>query len=303
MRRLTLPWWTPLALVVACAAVAEIFGARHAPLDGVVLHAEFGKIGGDTFRFLGDLARMAGFNAGGFEWAFNWLRDRIFDVGRYLLRGLAEIGFLLKRIALEVKRLYTNIIKPLIAKIVSAVRRLSQLLHKWLDPIVRWLKRIRYEILKFYEKFVRPVLDAIDIIRRTLGLLGSLGVDWAKTLEQKLGALERRIQQPFDYLLGKINELIGWVNRIITIDGLLQRFTLFQSLWANRASLINFQINTITRPLTSQESAIYNSPWVNLTPEEQVIEWQQYARGESPIWEPAAREWGMDALRLVRERL
>lgn len=104
----------------------------------------------------------------------------------------------------------------------------------WLDaffrPAFEFLRFVRDEILGFYDKWVRPIMDTIGIARKVLDVLYSLGLDWAKKLDQELARIEDKINEPFLFALRQINLVIGVLDRIVTADGLFQRLALVRSL-------------------------------------------------------------------------
>lgn len=128
------------------------------------------------------------------------------------------------------KSLYDDILKPAWEKFNSLVNRLHGWLQTKFAPILKWLTTARAYVQRLYDTFVRPVVDLIDAAKQGLNILASLGVGWAKQLEQDLSELEAKIEAPFDYVMGKLNELINWVNRIVDLDGLFQRLVLLRSL-------------------------------------------------------------------------
>lgn len=106
--------------------------------------------------------------------------------------------------------------------------------RRWLEsvfrPVLEFLDRIRSYVLRFYETYVRPILDVIGMARRVLGILASLGLDWAQKLDEKLRWLEEKIEAPFRIAIAKINEAIGIINRVVTADGLFQRLAYVRTL-------------------------------------------------------------------------
>jgi hypothetical protein len=78
-------------------------------------------------------------------------------------------------------------------------------------------------------------------------ILSSLGLGWARKLDAYLGQLEDKIQRPFQFLLAKINEVINVVNRIVTLDGLIQRVALIRSLARDYKFAGNIWWNTMHR--------------------------------------------------------
>jgi hypothetical protein len=128
------------------------------------------------------------------------------------------------------KPLYTDVLKPAWEKFWTWFDKLRTWLNNTFGPLLKWLRDLRAELLKFWATYVRPWLDLIDVTRRILSTLASLGLAWAKKLDQELGALEQAIEAPFRYVLGKLNEIINVVNLVVTADGLFQRVALIRSL-------------------------------------------------------------------------
>lgn len=128
------------------------------------------------------------------------------------------------------KSVYSDILKPAWDKFNSLVTRLHGWLQTKFAPILKWLTTARKYVQGIYDTFVKPVVDVIDVAKQALNILAQLGVAWAKQLEQDLSELEAKIEEPFNYVEGKLNELINWVNQIVDLDGLFQRVTLLNSL-------------------------------------------------------------------------
>lgn len=227
--------------------------------------SEFGGFGWTGWlwaglRWFGSFFGLGGVNDQ-LKLAVRWLKSRLFEIWEAVTRALQRLGLLAKVVASIFKRLWTDIIRPFIAGWVKWIQNVAALLKKWLDPIVRFIRAIRDNIMRIYERFVRPVLDAIDIARRVLRIAAALGLDWAKALEEKLTRVTEIITEPFLKIVAKLNEAIDWINRIITIDGLLQRFTLFRSLWMYRRIFVNFTINTGYRKATQAEKDyVFSTP-------------------------------------------
>jgi hypothetical protein len=144
-------------------------------------------------------------------------------LGSGLLKGL-------KRTWDFTRRLYDDVLKPAWKKFWGWFDKF----RKWLDhtfgPILKWLKHVRDAYLCFYKTWIKPWLDLIDITRKTLRVLAALHVSWARAVEARLARLEELIEKPFRLVLAKINEIINLVNRVATLDGLLQRVALIRSL-------------------------------------------------------------------------
>jgi len=192
------------------------------------------RAGAHTGAFLGALFTAIGL-------AFGWLADKavsiavvMFHVAVYVGKALWETAIAIARVFREVygflKKFWSGVLRPFITWVWREVERLARFLRKVTEPILKFLHRVRREILKLYERFLRPVLDTIDVIRQTLRVLAFLRLEWAKELDRKLAELEDRLLVPLRFALTKINQVIDVVNRVATLDGLLQRITLIGSL-------------------------------------------------------------------------
>jgi hypothetical protein len=144
-------------------------------------------------------------------------------VGRELLLGLRK--------AWEFFRLtYDRVIKPAFLKIRDWYRSFRTWLEATVGPVLAWVKAIRDNLLLFYNTWIRPWLDLIDVTRRILRVFAALGLDWARKLDARLGQIAELIDRPFRLIIGKLNEAIGIINRVITADGLFQRIAMLGSL-------------------------------------------------------------------------
>lgn len=145
------------------------------------------------------------------------------DIGSALLLGLRKSWDFLKLT-------YDKVLKPGWEKFWRWFDRF----RKWLDdtfgPVLQFLRRVRDNLLAFWKTYIRPWIDLIDVTRRVLRVLNTLGLKWAGQLDAELGRIEDAIERPFRLLLAKVNEVINLVNRVVTLDGLLQRIALMRSL-------------------------------------------------------------------------
>ena len=168
------------------------------------------------------------------------------DVGLGLLTGLKKTWEFFKLT-------YDRVLKPAVLKFW----RWFDKARKWLDdtfrPVLDFLKGIRDNLLLFYKTWIRPWLDLIDITRRGLRILSSLGVAWARKLDAQLGAIEDKIERPFRYVLAKVNEIVNLVNRVITADGLFQRAALIRSLGRDYKYAWNLIRSAYSNPLTDAQ--------------------------------------------------
>jgi hypothetical protein len=187
------------------------------------------------------------------QWSVKFLWTFATATYNVLIRFGRLVGTSLRKIWEGTRALYENVLKPGWEKFW----RLFDRVRKWLDrvfgPILRYLEKVRRWILDFYTKYVRPFVDAIGIARKVLRVFASLGFDWAKALDRKLAELQDRLQAPFRLALAKINELVNIVNRVVTLDGLLQRLALIRSIERDVKYVVNAWHNSQSKPLTNAE--------------------------------------------------
>lgn len=182
-------------------------------------------------------------------WAF---AKKTFDV----VSGVGKDLFRAARRAWDfLEATYKHVIKPAWEKFWQWYDRARAWLEKVVKPVFKFLRALRTELLKYYTKWVRPILDSIDIARRVLGIFKALGFDWARSLDGVLADLQRRIDAPFRALLAQINQVINWVNRIATLDGLLQRVALVRSIERDIRQVSRAIANWRSKPVTEAQWA------------------------------------------------
>jgi hypothetical protein len=282
-------------VVVACVAVALALGVRaiagtlHGPLPGGghTLDVQLGfwafliTIAGAIFKGLQVAGKVA-------LVALQWSVKALWWFATTTANGLKAVGhaFLIGlKASWEFLRLtYDSVIKPGLVKFWSWFDKFRHWLDATFGPVLEWLRIIRDHVIAFYRTWVRPWLDLIDVTRRTLRILSSLGIDWARALDAKLGQLQELIDRPFRIVLAKINEVINIVNRIVTVDGLIQRIALIRSLerdirYAARA-LFNWRI----KPLGESDWQKLRRGMARRTEAEVTREFGNLvARGEGPL--------------------
>jgi hypothetical protein len=151
------------------------------------------------------------------------------------------------------KSLYTDILKPAWAKLNKLVDRLHTWLQTKFAPILCWMYKARAYINHIYDKYIRPIITLIDIAKQVMGMLASLGVAWARQIEQDLSELEQKIEAPFQYVLSKLNEAINAIDRIVDLDGLFQRLTLLRSLVRDAENSLRILHNLRLQDLTPDD--------------------------------------------------
>lgn len=260
-RRSTPPWWFLVGVAVACAVLCRGLGsyASSAELSGGHTHPT-------QLGFLGFLILLGELIWKGLEVAgkitleiLHWMVVNLSLIVTKIGNGLKALGsgllLGLKKAWDFLELTYDHVLKPAWEKFWRWFDRF----RKWLDstfaPVLKFLRHLRDSLLGFYKSFIRPWLDFIDVTRRVLRVLQSLGLKWAGKLDAELGALEDAIEKPFRALLAKVNEIITLVNRVVTLDGLLQRLALVRSLERDIRYAWRAAVNWRDSPLTDQDRA------------------------------------------------
>lgn len=177
------------------------------------------------------------------------------------------------------------------------VDRFRNWLERSFKPVLKFLFKLRDRLMKFYTKWIRPVLDLIDIGRKTARVLGALGIEWAKALDRKLMEIQEAIDRPFRAVLAKVNEVIGIVNRIVTADGLFQRLALIRSIERDLQIIADEFAAARERPLTDKDHEARRALATKLTIEQVSSNTEEYfGRASGPY---AAR---VDEITLLMQR-
>lgn len=129
----------------------------------------------------------------------------------------------LKHIVDAVKWLGKGGLSGFVGRLRRIIDIIRDRLQRVLDPIIRALRRYRDWIDRIYQHWVIPVLDMLQRVRQALVIFRMLHMKWATKLDAEILALQRRINEPFQILRGKINEIINWLTLITDPGGLLHR--------------------------------------------------------------------------------
>jgi len=194
------------------------------------------------------------------NYVWGWIQQATKIIANYLLelartfaKSMQAIGRFFARIWGWLKRFYSDVIKPVLRKIQEGIEWLQRTLKRVFGPILEVLQKLRKKLQEFYNKFLKPILDVIDAIRLFLRGLAVLGVDWAKELDARLARLQQLISEPILLAIRRINELAGWIDRIMTLNGLFQRLAFLRTLGALRRPIIRWAWNSQSTPLSSGE--------------------------------------------------
>lgn len=252
----------PLAIVAAVIAVALVDDAGAARPDGVLL-ADFGATA-VIITVVSLLSNLFGWRRGPVDSttfsALESIRATVTDLGRSFLRSIVDVGGKLAALAGTFIRFIQKTFGRLYELLGNIVARIVRILDRVFGPIIDFLYTLRAHLLKFYNKVLKPIIDTIEMIRSFLRVLSFFGFDWAKKLDGKLAELEQYILAPYEFLVSKLNEALNWINRIVTLDGFLQRVMLLNSLIRDVAYTNNLWWNSNNRPLSPAKRGQYNSP-------------------------------------------
>lgn len=188
---------------------------------------------------------------------------------------------------------YEKVLKPAWEKLHALYDRVRKWLDKWVAPVLRFLQDVRRRFLKFYEDWIRPILDTIDVSRRILQLLGRFGVEWAKTLDQKLGDVEGYIDRIYRRVLGELNQVINLIDSIVTGNGLFQRLPFVRTLQRD----VRYVWSAWWKHIATRESERQREPAPEYTPrttEEHAAEFNAFLRSNGGDDLGFAREHAAD---------
>jgi hypothetical protein len=169
------------------------------------------------------------------------------ELAGYAWKGLRKTWTALKFAVLHPKRAWE--------KLWHWVDNAEQWLKDTFGPTLDWLQRQAQKLRTFWHDYVQPWLDVIDVTRRGLRVLGSLGFEWAKRLDAALGAIEDRITSKYLELVGYVNDLINIVNRVVTADGLFQKLAYVRTYARDVKDIVNQTGWGLHRPITGDERA------------------------------------------------
>jgi hypothetical protein len=216
------------------------------------------------------------------------------QLGTYAWKGLRQAWQLLRLT-------YSHVLKPAWKFVWKWVDKTERWLSRTFGPLVKRLRWLRDWVLKFYATYVRPILDMIDVTRRALRVLASLGVEWARALDRQLAELEARIERPFRLVLAKLNEVINIVNRVVTADGLFQRLAYIRTLERDMRFVKNELANAFHRPATAQELERATAKDKELTPAQHISEARAVARRRDNPYASRIDEEVTDVRRMLRQ--
>lgn len=153
-----------------------------------------------------------------------------------------------------------KVLGPVINAIATLFGAVHNSLLKWLGPAIKWINRLRDLVKRIYDVWLRPILAVIDTFRAFLKILEVFHVKWAQALDDKLALVERKLTAPILLIQSKLNEALNWINRIVTLDGALQRVALLKGLIDNADEAMNLFWTKLHHPITASRKAAYLTP-------------------------------------------
>src|SRR5260221_924389 len=158
------------------------------------------------------------------------LKDYVLKLAQQTLIGIFRTARALARALRSLVTLAGPALKRFALWSARKLELLYEVIRDHLKQALLWLEKLKKHIRDLYDKWVRPIVDVIQFIRQVNAILELFHISLLKKLDAALATIERRIEDPFI----KLNQWITWaenqIDRIITLDGLLQRITLLASM-------------------------------------------------------------------------
>lgn len=239
---------SPLASLAVWAAVALLVWLewRYPVVEGPTSEAFLGAL-------IGAIAAVFGFIGQAAVTVAVTIAQAAVMIGIAIAHFAVQVGLVFAKVWGFLGKFWTVALKPFITWTWRSIERISGWLKRTFGPVIELLERIRREVDKFYNQFVKPVLDTIDATRRVLQILAQLRVPWARELDAKLSDLESRILRPIREIYSRLNDAMNWINRIVTLDGLIQRVTFIRSQIQYVADSWRVLINSRSKALTGSQ--------------------------------------------------
>lgn len=201
------------------------------------------------------LGTVAGFIAASLEAVVAYLGAALAWLGRRVADILFSTGAIFARVWDGIKLLWKDVLQPMIKWIDAGLKRFESWLRKTFAPLFKYLKAFKTQFDALYLRFVQPVLDVIGFVKQLNHVLNLLHIHILDKLTEILTRIEQRIDDVVLWINGKLNEIVGWLNIIVTADGLFQRVTLLRSLERDLAHSWRMLVNARGGALTDAERA------------------------------------------------
>lgn len=159
-----------------------------------------------------------------------FLRAGIVLLGKGLKTGIFELGRGTARVLRAIKTFAIDTLPKFVKWSYGKLLKFSAFLKQKFAPVLRWLHTVKDHLDAIYKRFVKPVIDTIEFIRALNRTLQVFHINVLRELDSVLAQIERRIEEPFLWVRGKITAIENLIDRIVTFDGLIQRLTLIASM-------------------------------------------------------------------------
>jgi hypothetical protein len=215
-------------------------------------HAFDINVGGGFGSIIGGIiSGIAALFGGGAAGDISKLNDRVTSLGNFVLKAISALTSASNyNVAGEQiggtlwAKIFSGIFGPIVGLLSGLIHGASADLGKLLGPLSSYLGKLRDLVRRVYDNWLRPILHVIDVTRQVLRVLAALHIELAAAADRALGRLEGKLTAPLLLATRKINELSNQVNRIVTLDGALQRVTLLRGLVKHSACVQRAVLNT-----------------------------------------------------------
>lgn len=283
-----------LSLVIALALLltpAEAYAQSGGGVDG----RGWISIAISVGTFIG---RLFGLGSGGVsrdvKRALDGISGVIVDIGRALREFLRDTAMVFATVWAFLRKFWDRVLLPLLRRLDDVLLRITKWLRDTFGPIIEFLQAVRRELLRFYDRWLRPIFDTIDVLRRILGIFSLFGLEWSRRLDRALAEIQDAMALAFSRVVGELNRITGVVDRIVDLDGLLQRLTLLRSVERDIAYIWRAHRNAQSKPLTDAERAAARAQGKWPTGEEWHRDSVSYFRGGPSVHDASIREWAAE---------
>lgn len=221
----------PNAILWLLGAAAVALALVHEPwpdveqagvvITGIIL---IGSILGKLFGIFGGAISAA------VMVALNGLRAGLLSLGSEMATWIGRGGAWLARGVWNIVSGLVDLWRPLLGWLRNFFRELVGTLQSLFSPIIQVLVDLRHWWLQLYDRFVVPILQIIQRVRAALRLFERFGLELAGELDDTLGRVVDEINDKFVDVALAINSVLSMVDRIVTLDYVLRRPVLDQTI-------------------------------------------------------------------------
>lgn len=263
---------TVWAVLAAIVLLDQTTAARMPPLDVAFLQFLI-PIATAVWGFFQAAGHITLVVLQGLFFAF---RTAMIFTARALRTGLWTLAKSSGKVLGLFRSLYTHVLRPALQWVSRKLVALERYLKQSFEPLFRQLRRAREFIDRIYKTWVRPILDVIDIVRAMNRVLRVFHIDLLQTLDAVLAQIERRIEQPFQWIYRRLVDIEEKLTWVVTGGGLFQRATLIRSLARDVRLTTNLWWHQVHRPLTPEDLARLNAGVPALTVDQVTEDARQY---------------------------